>query len=124
MSASRMRFNRLIRWLFLLTVPPIMVNCVLVWGAGKELRWRPTDRLEIVDIGTSVAILWTEGGGGEVAMDTLPGMIPQFRLSSNLVFIDFPFWLLIVTLMTVWGLGNWILFIVESRRKLVKADRV
>lgn len=70
-----------------------ILNAVTVWTIGSELRWRASENFEVVDTGTSIAVLWTEQGGSSIAMDCLPGMVPQIGLSRSRIFVDFPLWL-------------------------------
>lgn len=79
-------------------------SCAGVWAYGSEVRWRPAENVEVVHTGLSIAVLWTTSGGSSVAMDCLPGIIPQCDMSRTEVFIDFPFWILLIGVMTFWFL--------------------
>lgn len=70
------------------------VNCIVVAASPSPLVWKLGKHGEVADLGTSVAFLWTATGGSSIAMDCLPGIVPQFKISRNIVFIDFPLWIL------------------------------
>ena len=86
----------------------IAANALLISVVNSELRWRPTEKLEVVDTGLSIAILWTARGGSSVAMDCMPGMLPQCSISRTRVFIDAPLWLPLACFIALWAAGTWL----------------
>lgn len=98
---------RIARTLVLANLGITVGNCALVGVVGSEQRWRPTPRLEIVNTGTSIAILWTKSGGSSIAMDCLPGIVPQFKISRTRVFVDGPIWISLLVCAAVWGIARW-----------------
>lgn len=93
-----------------------ILNAVIVWTLGSELRWRASENLKVVDTGTSVAVLWTKLGGSSIAMDCLPGMVPQISVSRGRIFADFPLWIPPLLL----G-GIWLILACCDRRRLRRA---
>ena len=109
-----MRESTLARCKTLAIVLCVLIGCnfVIVAALGEPILIEFGRHTEVADTGTSIVILWTRSGGSSIAWDCLPGIIPQFSISPDRVFIDFPLWILFF----VFGIMGILTVRVRSRR--------
>ena len=101
MTMRRTRKYRYLKWLSL-------AFCVLVFGNGLLLLTvdgypvrKFGDSSEFGNAGDAFIFLWTRSGGGSIAWDTLPGLIPELEISEQQIYIVVPFWIPFVPLATM-----------------------